>query len=89
MHKNINTLIASALLLGLFSSLFAFPNAEAALVTPSNSSDAIVNTISVSTTSYSNSAPQVAPPAPAPQVAEASQPPPVNNEYVLQRAARN
>ena len=84
MYKKINNLIARALLIGLFSSFFAFPHAQA--VSPGNGSNNFPFIPSVTPTPPTP--PQVIPPsAPAPQVAEA--PPPVNNEYVLQRAARN
>ena len=80
MYKKINTLIAGALLLGLFSSA----SANAAF----NGSDNFRPVIYVppATPRIPSVTPAPAP-APAPQVAEA--PPPVNNEYVLQRAARN
>ena len=87
MHKKINTLITRVLILGSFSSFLVLSNVHAAI---SNASDSVIHAVPAAPTSYSPPPPQVTPPsapAPAPQVAEA--PPPVNNEYVLQRAARN
>ena len=86
MQKKINTLIARALLLGVFSSFLALSNVHADI---SNASNNVVQTAQAITSFSAPSAPQVAPPspAPAPQVAEA--PPPANNEFVLQKAARN
>ncbi len=86
MHKKINTLITRVLILGSFSSFLALSNSQAV----STFSDSVIHAVPAAPTSYSPPPPQVTPPsapAPAPQVAEA--PPPVNNEYVLQRAARN
>ena len=88
MHKKINTLITRVLILGSFSSFLALSNAQA--ISISTASDSVIHAVPAAPTSYSPPPPQVTPPsapAPAPQVAEA--PPPVNNEYVLQRAARN
>jgi len=83
MHKKINTLIARALLLGLFSSFLAVSHAQAVVL--GNGSDNFHYTPPPVTPKP----PQVTPPsAPAPQVASAP-PPPANSEYVLQRAARN
>ena len=84
MQKKICTLIASALLLGLISSFFTLSHAQAVVI--ANGSDNFH--YFPPPPPNPPKAPPVAPPsAPAPQVAEA--PPPVNNEYVLQRAARN
>ncbi len=81
MYKNINTLIARALLLGLFSSVVVITTSHAASM-----SDNFKPSIYVPPTTPRIPTPAPAP-APAPQVAEA--PPPANNEFVLQKAARN
>jgi hypothetical protein len=83
MQKKISILIACALLLVLFSPFFAISHAQA--VVSGNGSD---NFHYNPPPPVTPKPPQVTPPsAPAPQVAAA--PPPANNEYVLQRAARN
>ena len=84
MYKNINTLIARALLLGVISSFFVLSPVHE-VVAASNGSDNFTYFPPVNPNPPTP--PQMTPPrAPPPQVAEA---PPVNNEYVLQRAARN
>ena len=85
MHNKMNTLIARALLIGLFSSFFAFSQEREVVAAP-NASDNFP--FSPQIPSNPPSIPQIAPPsAPPPTVAEA--PPPANNEFVLQKAARN
>jgi len=84
MQIKINTLIARSFLFGLVLLFFPFSMVQAATLNNGSNSFPFVPSV----TPTPPRSPQLPPPsAPAPQVAEA--PPPVNNEYVLQRAARN
>ena len=86
MYKKINTLIGRALLLGLCASFFISATAHAAAM--SDNFRPVIYIPPASSSIQTVTPTPIPTQTPAPQVV-AEAPPPVSNEYILQKAARN